>query len=164
MDKPHKKRGPPKGVRIGGRQKGAKNKATIAKEAEARARIAESIGKAKTAKNVYYAMDEMHKAISIAEELTLLLRPVITKDKNGKITSKGGDIKLCREWFGQYKDLIELLAKYQVPQVKPVEAPTPPPDPKDLEQKSRKRFGLRIFDGSRPPAPVVPFPTKSEAS
>jgi hypothetical protein len=153
------------GRKTGGKKKGTKNKATIAREEQARAQIAASLSKARSAGNVTprIALDEMYKAVSIAEGLAGLLQPNVTKTPDGTLTIQGGDVKLFGEWFERYCNLIKELAKYQIPQVKPVEAPTPPPDPRDLEQKARKRFGLRIFEGGRPPAQVVPLPVNGKA-
>ena len=154
------------GERRGGRRKGVKNKATIAREEAAKAHIAESLAKAKSAgkANPRLAIEEMYKAISIAEGLAGLMQPNIAKAGDGTLTVKGGDIKLFGEWFDRYFNCAKELAKYQVPQVKAVEAPTPPPDPQDLERRSRKRFGLRIFEGGRPPGPVVTLPVNGKAT
>jgi hypothetical protein len=154
------------GRKTGGKKKGTKNKATVAREEAARAQIAASLAKAKSIgkANPRFALDEMYKAISIAEGLAGLMQPNITKAGDGTLTVKGGDIKLFGEWFDRYFNCAKELAKYQVPQVKAVEAPTPLPDPQDLERRSRKRFGLRIFEGGRPPGPVVTLPVNGKAT
>lgn len=147
----------PKGVRLGGRKKGTPNKATAAREELARAQIAESLEKAKAAgaASPRNALNEMYKAITIAEGMAGKFQPRdVVQDGNGKVTIVGGDIKLFKEWFGLYFDCAKELAKYQIPQIKAVDAPTPPPDPGELERTSRKRFGLRVFDGGREVEPL----------
>jgi hypothetical protein len=145
------------GERRGGRQKGTPNKATLEREEKARQEIAEALKKAGTAKTVRYAIDEMQKALVIAEGFAGLVQPTPIKDANGKLVKfEGGDVELFGTWFDKWFTCIKELAKYQTPQVKAIEAPTPPPDPQDLERRSRKRFGLRIFEGGRPPGPIPP--------
>ena len=148
--------GSKKGERRGGRQKGTKNKATIAREEAARAEF-EAAMKATASKtrgtgvSPKLAMQEMYKAISIAEGVAGKLQPKdISQDVNGKLTITGGDLKAFGDWFDRWVKGLELLAKYQIPAIKPIEAPAPPPTPEELEQGSRKRFGLRIFEGGRP--------------
>lgn len=145
--KPKKSR---KGVRLGGRQKGTRNKATIAREELAKAELAASIRAAKASgSDSKYAIHEMQKALKIAEDFAGKVQPNVNRTKAGIVRIVGGDAKLFGEWFDRWHTCLKELAKYQTPQMKAVEAPTPPPDPGELERKSRKRFGLRVFDGGR---------------
>lgn len=146
------------GKKSGGRTKGTPNKATAAREELARAQIAEALNKAKRVGKAdpRLAIDELYKAIALAEGVAAKLQPQsIEQDANGKLTIKGGDLKGFGEWFDRYKDCIATLIKYQMPALKPIEAPTPPPDPADVERRSRKRFGLRVFEGGRQVQPMT---------
>lgn len=145
------------GKKSGGRVKGSVNKAKLAREELARAQIAESLAKAKASGHAEpkVALNELYKALAIAEGVAGRLQPtVIEQDANGKVTVKGGDLKGFGEWFDRYKDCISILIKYQQPMLKAIEAPTPPPDPADVERRSRKRFGLRVFEGGRQVQPL----------
>lgn len=140
----------PKGVRYGGRSKGTKNKATVAREELAKAELAASLKKAKAAgSDSKYAIHEMQKALKIAEDFAGKVQPNVQRAKGGAVRIIGGDAKLFGEWFDRWHTCLKELAKYQTPQMKAVEAPTPPPDPGELERKNRKRFGLRVFEGGR---------------
>lgn len=147
-----------KGVRKGGRQKGAKNKATIAREEEAKAKIAAAMKSADRSADPKLAMNEIYKALAIAEGVAGKLQPrSISSDPQGLLAVEGGDMKGFGEWFDRWVKCVELLAKYQIPAIKPIEVPAAPPDPSDLDRNSRKRFGLRIFEGGRP----LPTPDKA---
>ena len=101
------------------------------------------------------AVSELEKAIAIAEAATGLHQPRPGKDAQGQATVQGGGWRHFGEWFDRWVSCLKELAKYQSPQIKPIDAPTPPPDPADLERKAIKRFGLRIFDGGRIVQPLA---------
>lgn len=148
----------PKKPKTGGRAKGVKNKSTIQREELARAQIAQSLERAKKAgiASPRIAMDEMYKAITIAEGVAGKLQPKsIDQGADGKLIITGGDLKGFGEWFDRYTSCIKELMKYQCPPMKAVEAPTPPPDPADVERRARKRFGLRVFEGGKPIQPLA---------
>lgn len=148
------------GKKTGGRAKGVVNKATIERE---RARLAAAVETAKAVKAVgglKLGIAEMQKALVLAEGMARAYRPDIT-EKDGKVTLTGGDAKLFRDWFESWFNVMKELTKYQAPTYKAVDAPTPPPDPAEMEQQRnappRKRLTLRIFEGGRlisgPPDP-----------
>lgn len=137
----------PKGTRIGGRNKGTRNKATIEREllaaraAEERVAAAEASGR-KLGKEV---LDEfMHLFAGMAATYQPL-RP-------------GTPIPVGRTpdepQFEKYAKLAvhcaRLLAPYQSPTFQAIMIAPPPPDP--TEAGMRKRFTLTIFEGARPKA------------
>jgi hypothetical protein len=142
---------PKGGARSGaGRKAGGKNKATIEREILAAQQI-DAVRRGERR----LAVAEMERALQIAEGFAGANQPEPIKDANGRVVQlKGGDIKLFGEWFDRWTFLLKELAKYQSPQIKAIEAPTPPPDPADAERKNRRRFGLRVFDGGRPVPPL----------
>jgi hypothetical protein len=142
------------------RPRGSLNRSTLAREAKAKADIAAALAKAKTAGRAdpKAAMDEMYKAIAIAEGFAAKLRPRdIQQDQHGIITIMGGDINLFGAWFDRWHKCIELLAKYQLPPIKAMDAPTPPPDPEQSARDSKIVFGLRVFEGGKPVQPLQPL-------
>lgn len=148
--------GSKKGERRGGRKKGTPNRATVQREELARAQIAESLAKAKKAGQAdpKVALSELYKAIQIAEGMSGMVQPQVTRDeKTGVVSFKGGDAKLFGEWFDRWKDCITTLMKYQLPQIKAIDAPAPPPDPNKADGPRRK-FSLRVFDGGRQVKPL----------
>lgn len=143
------------GERRGGRQKGTPNKATLEKQALAQQALLETAKKARKTGELKLAIQEMQKALKIAEDFSTKLQPkLIEGGSEKKPTLKiEGDIKLYGEWFDRWMKVMVELAQYQAPKIKAMEAPTPPPDPEELEQQRnappRKRFTLRIFEGGK---------------
>lgn len=148
-----KKRGPPKGsIRYGGRAKGVKNRATVERELKAAAEAAAIQGEGRE-----LAKDVLARMMKLAEGVAGLHRPpspieVDAAEAEGKAIPEG-DWDRFGQWFDRVAYCAKELARYQSPQIKAVDAPTPPPDPKDLERSSRKRFGLRVFEGGKPLLP-----------
>lgn len=140
------------GRKTGGRAKGTPNKATVEREILAMQAVVE---KARTAKpsDLKLAVQEMQKALKLAEGFASALQPKITKDANSNKITIEGDIDLFGKWFDRWVDVMSELATYQAPKIKAMEAPTPPPDPAELEAQRnappRKRFTLRIFEGGK---------------
>lgn len=141
-----KKPGPKKGERPSGRAKGTKNKATIEREINA----AQVIDRARK-EGRDLAVTVLERLMNVAEGACGLNRPIPAKDlAAGAQNNPDGDWGRFGEWFDRTAYCAKELAKYQSPPIKAMEAPTPAPDPKDVEQRSRKRFGLRVFEGGKP--------------
>jgi hypothetical protein len=136
----------------GGRPKGLKNRATIERETLAiQAALEAARAAEKRPGGTKLAIQEMQKALALSEGLAGKLRPKLEEGPDGALIIK--DVQMFRlfgEWFDRWFNIQRELAKYQSPPMRAVEAPTPPPDPADVEQKSRKRFGLRVFEGGKP--------------
>jgi hypothetical protein len=137
-------------VRYGGREKGVKNKLTIQREQEAAQRVAAARGpKAKEA-----ALSVLERLMQVAEGATALHRPPGPKEVEAAAASgqslPKGDWGLFGDWWDRAAYAAKELAKYQAPQIKSVDAPAPPPDPDEVDRGSRRRFGLRVFEGGRP--------------
>jgi hypothetical protein len=162
-----KKRGPPKGTRIGGRQKGTKNRTTIQRELQAAHEVAraQGIGHEFATAVLERMMGELERFKNIAEGAAGLHRPP-SEDELKAAGEAGlqiakGDWGLFGQWFDRAvtatKEVAACakdLASYQAPKIKAVDAPAPPPDPRDVEAKSRRRFGLRVFEGGKPLLPA----------
>ena len=140
-------------MRYGGREKGTKNRATLQREAEAAARVAAtSGGKAREG-----ALAVMERLMGVAEGATEANRPTLQRQiAVADATGASIDINPDGDW-GRFHDFLNLtfsiakeLARYQAPQVKAVDAPAPPPDPDEIARGSRRRFGLRVFEGGKP--------------
>lgn len=127
-----------KGRKTGGRKPGSKNKATLEREAKA------AIDQARAAR-VELAKDSLVRYQGVAEGATGRFRQLVETVEG----NTAANWKLFGEWFDRMLHCAEAAAKYQSPPIKAVDAPAPPPDPRELEANSRKRFGLRVFDGGR---------------
>ena len=151
------------GERRGGRKAGTKNRATIERQLEAaQAAIAKVKHGRELAKDVLERLlHDLDRFKTIAEGAAGLHKPPsaaelkVAAEKG--LTIAKGDWGLFGEWFdravGTARDAATVakdLAKYQSPQIRPVDAPAPPPDPKELEAGSKRRFGLRVFEGGKP--------------
>lgn len=136
-----------------GRPVGVKNKSTLAREELAKAQIAEAQAAArlasKTTGGSKFAIHEMQKALSIAESFASACQPKLDQGEDGKPKFTGGDPKAFGEWFDRYFKVLTVLAEYQAPKMRAVDAPTPPPDASEEQRKAKKRFGLKIFEGGR---------------
>jgi hypothetical protein len=130
----------------GGRPKGLKNRATIEREINA----AQVIDRARK-EGRDLAVTVLERLMNVAEGACGLNRPTTARDiAAGAKSNQDGDWNRFGEWFDRTAYCAKELAKFQSPQIKAMDAPTPPPDPADVDQKSRKRFGLRVFEGGRP--------------
>jgi hypothetical protein len=123
------------------RPSGSKNRSTIAREEQAKAEIARAIAKGKAAGKAdpRSAMEEIYRLYAEAEAF-------------GRRHKK--PLKVFGEWFDRRVKLAELLAKYQLPPIKAMDIPAPPPDPSEIEQEAKIVFGLRVFEGGRPVDPM----------
>jgi len=141
-----------KGVRIGGRQKGTKNKATIAREQEAAAAMLEGARK----NPPVVGKLALERQVVLAEAMTARYQRV-TAEQAAELRAQGnlravaqeGDAKLYKEWFEIWHMCAKELTKYQAPPIKAVDAPAPPPDPDRLAKENTRRFALRVFEGGR---------------
>lgn len=125
----------------GGRPKGSKNKATILREMG----VAEVIDRAR---------QEGRELPSTALERFMKLAEATCMANQPKLDAEG-NMALFGEWFDRAVYCAKELARYREPPIKAIDAPAPPPDPKDLEQRSRRKFGLRVFEGGRSLEPSV---------
>ncbi len=155
------------GFKTGGKKKGSKNKATIARELQAAQQIWDAQGKSgrePALATLERLLGDLDRFKAIAEGAASLHKPP-TQQELEKAATAGlalakGDWDLFGEWFdravGTTRDAAKVakdLAKFQAPEIKAVDAPAPPPDPRDVDQRSRKRFGLRVFEGGKPLEP-----------
>jgi hypothetical protein len=130
----------------GGRPKGQKNRATIEREINAAQVIDRSRKEGRD-----LAVTVLERLMNVAEGAAGLNRPTAARDlATGAKANPDGDWNRFGEWFDRTAYCAKELAKFQSPQIKAMEAPTPPPDPDAVDQKSRKRFGLRVFEGGKP--------------
>lgn len=120
---PIKKRGPPKGVRVGGRQKGSKNLSTIQRELQAaQALIARR--RAPPTDGIELAKDALERAMKMAEGVASLHCPpssaqIEAAAGQGK-TLPLGDWGLFGDWFDRWTFCMKALAPYQSPQLRAV--------------------------------------------
>ena len=135
-----------KGKKTGGRKKNTPNKATLERQINA----AQVIDRARK-EGRDLAVTVLERLMNVAEGATGLTRPTAKAEiAAGRAANPEGNWDLFGQWFDRTAYCAKELAKFQSPQIKAMEAPTPPPDPADVEQKSRKRFGLRVFEGGKP--------------
>jgi hypothetical protein len=96
--------------------------------------------------------------VAISQGFAAKLRPRdIQQDASGNVTIVGGDIAAFGQWFDRYFRCTVELAKYQLPPIKPMDAPTPPPTPEEVEAGSHQRFILRVFEGGKQVPPLRPL-------
>lgn len=125
----------------GGRPKGAKSKATILRETKSAEVIAAMVDSGKP-----LAVTVAQKAMEFAEGAVATFRPTMKAEiAAGKSANPDANPEEFGRWFDRWFRCIEMLAKYQTPQMKAVEAPLAPPVP----GANKKRFTLRVFDGGR---------------
>jgi hypothetical protein len=130
-----------------GRPKGAKGKATIERELEAARRVAANA----SGERRDSALQVLERIMVVAEGAAGLLRPTPEKEiAKGAQKNPDGDWDRFKAWCELTAKCSMELAKYQAAQIKSVDAPTPPPEPGEIDQRSRKRFGLRVFEGGKP--------------
>jgi hypothetical protein len=131
-----------KGKKTGGRPKGVPNKATILRQTKRAEVVAQMVDSGKP-----LAVTVLQKAMEFAEGAVAAYRPTMAAEKiAGKPANADGSHEEFGKWFDRWYRCIETMAKYQTPQMKAIEAPTPPPEP----GTNRKRFTLRVFEGGRP--------------
>jgi hypothetical protein len=140
-----------RGFKTGGKVKGSKNRATIERELKAAAQVAAaSGGKARES-----ALAIMERLLTVAEGATAANRPILQVDIQ-KAAATGSTLNANPDGdWGRFHDFLDLtfsitkeLAKYQAPQIKAVDAPTPPPAIQSGKDQT-KRFTLTIFEGDR---------------
>lgn len=131
-----------KRAKTGGRIKGvSRNKATILKETKSAEVIAAMVDSGKP-----LAVTVAQKAMEFAEGAVAAYRPTMAAElAAGKAKNPDGSHEEFGRWFDRWFRTIEMMAKYQTPQMKAVEAPMAPPAP----GTNKKRFTLRVFDGGR---------------
>lgn len=131
-----------KGKFTGGRIKGkSRNKATVLKETKRAEVIAAMVDSGKP-----LAVTVAQKAMEFAEGAVATFRPTMKAEiAAGKTPNPDASPEEFGKWFDRWFRCIEMLAKYQTPQMKAIEAPTAPP----LPGTTKKRFTLRVFDGGR---------------
>lgn len=85
----------------------------------------------------------------LAEGAASVNKPTAAADiANGAPQNPDGDWARFGEWFDRTVYCAKELAKFQSPQIKAVDAPTPPPENKS-DGKPPKRFTLTIFEGAQ---------------
>lgn len=125
----------------GGRPKNKKNRATILRETKALEVIAQTIDSGKP-----LAVTVLQRAMEFSEAAVHKFRPNLKVDKAlGLKKNPDGNVDEFGRWFDRWMKVTTELAKYQSPQIKAMDAPTPPPPP----GANRKRFTLRVFEGGR---------------
>lgn len=125
----------------GGRPKGLKNRATVARETKRAEVIAQTIDSGKP-----LAVTVLQKAMEFSEGAVAIYRPTMAAEiAAGKKVNPDASHEEFGKWFDRWLKCIEALARYQTPQMKAIEAPTPPP----AAGTNKKRFTLRVFDGGR---------------
>lgn len=108
------------GERRGGRQKGARNKATIQREIEAGKAAAEAIDKARSGQ-IELAKDVLRRLMKIAEGITSLNRPTTVREIDaGTVPNKDGDWERFGQWFDRTVYCAKELARYESPTFKAV--------------------------------------------
>ena len=138
-----------KGQRSGGRKKGVPNKATLEKQINA----AQVIDKARK-EGRDLAVTVLERLMNLAEGACGLNRPtpqrmILQGDKQ----NPDGDWGRFGEWFDRTAYCAKELAKFQSPQIKAMEAPTPAPTMEEMEREQKegvKTFTLRVFEGGKP--------------
>lgn len=127
--------------KTGGRARGVPNKATVLAQTKRAEVIADMVDSGKP-----LAVTVLQKAMEFAEGAVAAYRPTMTAELTaGKVKNADGSHEEFGRWFDRWFRCIETMAKYQTPQMKAIEAPTPAPTP----GTSKKRFTLRVFDGGR---------------
>lgn len=130
--------------KTGGRITGvSRNKATIEREINA----AQVIDRARNSGR--------DLAVTVLEQMMNLARETMHKNRPAAaVVAKGKKQPQNWEGFGQWFDRTvycsKELAKYQSPQIRAMEAPTPPPDSGEVDRAGTKTFKLRVFEGGKP--------------
>jgi hypothetical protein len=129
------------GKRAGGGRPTGPSKATILKQTKRAEVIAAMVDSGKP-----LAITVAQKAMEFAEGAVAAYRPTMAAElAAGKTKNPDGSHDEFGRWFDRWMRCVEMLAKYQTPQMKAVEAPMKPPEP----GANKKRFTLRVFDGGR---------------
>jgi hypothetical protein len=128
-----------------GRPVGSKGRATLEREQLA---LAARKGGRELAREV------MERAMIIAEATCMLHKPpspvALAKAQESDQELPDGDWALFGQWFDRWTSLAKELTKYQSPPIKAIDAPAPPPNPDEVPDQPRRRFGLRVFEGGKP--------------
>ncbi len=140
-----------KGKKTGGRTAGIPNKSTVLRQTKRAEVIAQMVDSGKP-----LAVTVLQKAMEFAEGAVAAYRPTMAAElAAGKQANADGSHEEFGKWFERWFRCIETLAKYQTPQMRAIDAPTPPPEP----GTNKKRFTLRVFEGGKP----VPRPDEDAA-
>jgi hypothetical protein len=119
-----------------GRKKGCKNRATIARETKQAAVIAQMVDSDRP-----LAIMDLQRAMEFAEGAVAAYRPTLKSElARGMPKNEKGDIEEFGKWFDRWLKCITILAEYQSPKMRAMDAPTRPPD------AGPRRFTLNIFD------------------
>lgn len=139
-----------KGRKTGGRIAGvSRNKAVIEREINA----AQVIDRARK-EGRDLAVTVLERLMNLAEGATGLNRPTPARDAaKGVQQNPDGDWDRFGQWFDRTAYCAKELAKYQSPQIKAMEAPTPAPDADEVERKGSRTFTLQVFEGGKPLQP-----------
>lgn len=130
-----------KRAKTGGRRRGIPNKRTVIQQTKRAEVIAQIVDSGKP-----MAITVAQKAMEFAEGAVSAFRPTMAAElASGKAKNPDGSPEEFGRWFDRWFKCIEMMAKYQTPQLKAIEAPTAPPIP----GTTTKRFTLRVFDGGR---------------
>jgi hypothetical protein len=134
----------PKGLKLGGRQKGTPNRATVERQMEAARAIVS------TERERGFSM--LYRIASLCEGAAAASKPTLaTELTKGASKNEDGDWGRFHGWVTLWAATAREITKYQQPQIKPVDAPAPPPDPnKQQDEHVPRRFSLRVFEGGRP--------------
>jgi hypothetical protein len=124
-------RGSKPGERRGGRVAGTKNRATIQAGLLATRQVDEA--RANGAK----------LGTEILSEFANLFRTLALEAHEDQ------DMRGFARWSRYAVDAAKAIAPFQSPSFKPIEAPAPPPDPREIEEEGRARITLRIFENNR---------------
>jgi hypothetical protein len=132
------KSGGPRSPNKGGRPKGSKSKSTIEREINA----AQAIDKARR-DGRDLAVTVLENLMNIALGATGLNRPTPKGQEgpNGQ-TNPNGDWDRFGAWFDRTVFCAKALAKYQSPEIKPVDIPTAAPEIGDRNED----FTINVFD------------------
>src|SRR3974390_804639 len=133
-----------------GRPVGSRNRLSIAREEAAKAEIARAV-KAAAGRGTEprSALDDMYRISAEVEAITSLIRKRAVKQNGKGVVLNHEHLPAYGQWLDRKLKCAELLAKYQLPPIKAMDAPTPPPSQDEIERGSKVVFGLRVFEGNR---------------
>jgi hypothetical protein len=112
------------------------------REMQAQANLARAQARKATTKPIN-SLDELYSAVTMAKAVMEKLKP---KSLGGG-SAGDNNIDAFGQWFDRSLACVALLARYQLPLIRPVDAPTPPPE---VKAEERIVFGLRVFEGGKP--------------
>lgn len=137
--------GPPKGVRIGGRQKGTPNKATLEKRAKIAAQRAADANRPLEEREL--AKDALMRIARLAEGAAAVNRPTTEADiAGGNQPNPDGNWQRFHEWVKLTAWCYKAAADFQSPKMLGIAVAPPPPPPETAEPEIIR---LRVFEGDR---------------